>query len=82
MEGESGRQLQRHGLVRRGRGRVLWLREQTNEERCGVFLFTGDFPIEARERNGKGLHGTQRVAVVQREDVVGDASELHHDVVH
>lgn len=45
-------------------------------------LFTRYFAIEARERYGKGLHGTHRVAVVQRENVIGYSAKLHHNVVH
>lgn len=49
----------------------------------GCFLlFTGDFAIKARERDGKGLHGTQRVVEVQCENVVSYPSKLHHNVVH
>lgn len=44
--------------------------------------FAGDFASEAGECDGEGLHGTHRVVEVQREDVVGDAAKLHHDVVH
>lgn len=49
---------------------------------CGSLLFTRNFAIEARERYSKGLHGTHRVAVVQRENVIGYSAKLHHNVVH
>lgn len=45
-------------------------------------LFTCDFAIEAGECDGEGLHGTHRVVVVQRENVIGYSAKLHHDVVH
>lgn len=45
-------------------------------------LFTCNFAIKAGERYGKGLHGTHRVVVVQRENVIGYSAELHHNVVH
>lgn len=44
--------------------------------------FTCNFAIEAGEGNGKGLHGTHRVAVVQGENVISYSAKLHHDVVH
>lgn len=48
----------------------------------GIQLFTGDFTIKAGERDGKGLHGTQWVVVVQRKNVISYSSKLHHNVVH
>lgn len=48
----------------------------------GPLLFTRKFSIEARKRYGKGLYGTHRVAVVQRENVIGYSAKLHHNVVH
>lgn len=45
-------------------------------------LFAGDFAIKAGKRDGKGLHGTHRVVVVQRENVISYSTKLHHNVVH
>jgi len=45
-------------------------------------LFTGNFAIKAGECDGKGLHGTHGVVVVQRENVISYSSKLHYDVVH
>lgn len=52
--------------------------EPTTEE----LLLACNFAIKARERYGKGLHGTHWVAVVQGENVVGYSTKLHHNVVH
>lgn len=41
----------------------------------------GQFAIEAREANGKGLESTHGVAIVQSEDVFGYSAKLHYDVV-
>uniref|UniRef100_A0A3Q3AHS7 Uncharacterized protein n=1 Tax=Kryptolebias marmoratus TaxID=37003 RepID=A0A3Q3AHS7_KRYMA len=41
----------------------------------------GQFAIEGRERDGKGLQGAQGEAVVHGEDVLRHAAELHHYVI-
>lgn len=45
-------------------------------------LFTRDFTVKAGECDGKGLHSTHRVVVVQRENVISYSAKLHHNVVH
>lgn len=66
----------------RARGLVAcWFFTVSKQPRTFV-LFTSDFAIETGESDSEGLHGTQRVAVVQRENVVGYSSKLHHNVVH
>ena len=44
-------------------------------------LLTGHFAIAAGEGNGKGLHRTQRVVIVQSEGIISNSSKLHHNVV-
>ena len=62
---------------------VLHTSLRSVSRRLGIFqLFTSDFAVEAGECDGKGLHGTQRVLEVQRENVIGYSSKLHHNVVH
>ena len=46
-----------------------------------MFSFARQLAVEARERDPEGLERAHRVPVVHGEDVVGDSSELHDDVV-
>lgn len=45
-------------------------------------LFTSDFAIKTGQSDGKGLHSTHRVVVVQRKNVISYSAKLHHNVVH
>lgn len=59
---------------------VAW--SDVGEPKTEELLFACNFAIKARERYGKGLHGTHWVAVVQGENVISYSTKLHHDVVH
>lgn len=59
---------------------VAW--SGVGEPKTEELLFACNFAIKARERYGKGLHGTHGVAVVQGENVISYSTKLHHDVVH
>lgn len=41
----------------------------------------GQFAVKTGQADGKGLQCTHGVVVVQREDVLSNTAELHHDVV-
>lgn len=59
---------------------VAW--SDVGEPKTEELLFACNFAIKARERYGKGLHGTHWVVVVQGENVISYSTKLHHDVVH
>ena len=75
-EGRLGRTFGRPGSSGAG---SAWGGGTGLETSC---LLTGYLPIEAGESDGEGLNSTHGVAVVQCEDIVGNATKLHHDVVH
>lgn len=47
----------------------------------GGALLARELAVETAEGDAERLHGAQRVVVVHSEDVVSNATELHHDVV-
>lgn len=50
-----------------------------SQVRC--FSFTGQFTVKAGESNSKSLKSTERIVIVQSENVFCYTTELHHNVV-
>lgn len=58
------------------------LKEGCTRHNTKAALFTGQLAVERGQRDAERLEGTHRIRVVHREDFLGNAPELHHDVFH
>ena len=60
---------------------VVLLADSVYDPACSTGSLAGQLAVEAAQSHSKRLHGAHRVVEVHREDVFGDTTELHHDVI-